>query len=233
MIYITGDLHGGYDIQKLLRVKFNPDDIIIVCGDFGYVFYEDEFLRMEQFKNLHRLMDIIGCTLLFVNGNHENFNRLEKFRKSTKYGGKVQKISDNCYHLMRGETYTINGYKFLCIGGAESHDAHMREYNISMWRQESITKAEIEKAIRNCKDIDFIITHCAPQTFMTRLFCDNYIPSFDITQSVNLLEELYNVLKKQEKPWKWFMGHYHKDLNYDPFYVMYNEFYCIDTGEWL
>ena len=46
MIYITGDLHGGYDIQKLLRVKFNPDDIIIVCGDFGYVFYEDEFLRM-------------------------------------------------------------------------------------------------------------------------------------------------------------------------------------------
>ena len=84
MIYITGDLHGGYDIQKLLRVKFNPDDIIIVCGDFGYVFHEDEFLRMEQLKNLHRLMDIIGCTLLFVDGNHENFNRLEKFRKSTK-----------------------------------------------------------------------------------------------------------------------------------------------------
>ena len=58
MIYITGDLHGGYDIQKLLRVKFNPDDIIIVCGDFGYVFYEDEFLRMEQDRKSTRLNSI-------------------------------------------------------------------------------------------------------------------------------------------------------------------------------
>ena len=36
MIYITGDLHGIYDSGKLFKVKYKPDDIIIVCGDFGY-----------------------------------------------------------------------------------------------------------------------------------------------------------------------------------------------------
>ena len=30
MIYITGDLHGIYDSGKLFKVKYKPDDIIIV-----------------------------------------------------------------------------------------------------------------------------------------------------------------------------------------------------------
>ena len=63
---------------------------------------------------------------------HENFDRLEKYRVSKKYGGKVQKITENCYHLMRGERYDINGFKFLCIGGAESHDAQYRTYGESI-----------------------------------------------------------------------------------------------------
>ena len=42
MIYVTGDIHGGFDIHKLsskelrsagLRIK--KDDYVIVCGDFN------------------------------------------------------------------------------------------------------------------------------------------------------------------------------------------------------
>lgn len=44
MIYVTGDIHGGFDIHKLsskeLRsagLRIEKDDYVIVCGDFGLV----------------------------------------------------------------------------------------------------------------------------------------------------------------------------------------------------
>ena len=163
---------------------------------------------------------------------HENFDRLEKYRVSKKYGGKVQKITDNCYHLMRGERYDINGFKFLCIGGAESHDAQYRTYGESIWLQESITKEQIEKTISNCKDIDFVISHCAPSDFLLKMYLNGDTDfTYSETQSPLMLQKLLDVVKKQEKSWKWFMGHYHTDLNYEPFYVMYRTIYCVETGE--
>ncbi|MDM8195794.1 hypothetical protein QUV98_05625 [Massilimicrobiota timonensis] len=42
-IFITGDTHGSYDIQKLARKNFpegktlTKDDYMIICGDFGCV----------------------------------------------------------------------------------------------------------------------------------------------------------------------------------------------------
>ena len=69
MIYITGDLHGIYDSGKLFKVKYEPDDIIIVCGDFGYVWYSDTDARYWEKKKLDILIKDLGCTLLFVDGN--------------------------------------------------------------------------------------------------------------------------------------------------------------------
>ena len=45
-------------------------------------------------------------TTLFVDGNHENFDRLKNYPITEEWGGKVQKIYDKVYHLMRGEIYT-------------------------------------------------------------------------------------------------------------------------------
>ena len=69
MIYITGDLHGVYDSGKLFKVKYKPDDIIIVCGDFGYVWYSDADAKVWEKRKLDRLIKKLGCTLLFVTGN--------------------------------------------------------------------------------------------------------------------------------------------------------------------
>ncbi len=44
MIFITGDTHGGLDMEKLARRRFpkgkrlNRKDYLIVCGDFGFPF---------------------------------------------------------------------------------------------------------------------------------------------------------------------------------------------------
>lgn len=69
MIYITGDTHGGYDVDTILRQDFNKDDILIICGDFGYIFqinkryYEVEQLDRDYF------LGCVGCTVLWVDGN--------------------------------------------------------------------------------------------------------------------------------------------------------------------
>ena len=48
-IYVTGDLHGGMDIQKLYDWEVGPTlsrrDYLIVAGDFGYPwdFSEEEY----------------------------------------------------------------------------------------------------------------------------------------------------------------------------------------------
>ena len=61
-------------------------------------------------------------TTLFVDGNHENFERLYRYPVEEWHGGKIHKIRDSVIHLMRGETYDIDNKKFFVFGGAKSHD---------------------------------------------------------------------------------------------------------------
>ena len=235
MIYITGDTHGGYDVDTILRRDFNKDDVLIICGDFGYIFqinkryYEVEQLDRDYF------LECVDCTVLWVDGNHENFERINQLPIEEKYGGKVHKVTDNCYHLIRGEKYDINGYKFLAIGGAESHDMHRRTEFVNWWKEESIIDEDIEKAIANSKDIDFVLSHTAPLDLHYRLWCGNYIPvsTFEASQSCVQLDKLRKALEDKEKPFKWFLGHYHYDLDYNPYYVLYNAFYCVEKGYWV
>ena len=76
MIYITGDIHGGleriWNIQH--KYKLTKDDYIIVCGDFGVIWQKTEVRR--QLTKLRRCTE---ATILFVDGNHENFDLLEEY----------------------------------------------------------------------------------------------------------------------------------------------------------
>ena len=75
MIYVTGDCHarfgkfsvGGFPEQK----EMTRDDFVIVCGDFGGVWSNTS----EEVWWLDWLSDK-PFTILFVDGNHENFDRL-------------------------------------------------------------------------------------------------------------------------------------------------------------
>ena len=78
MIYITGDCHQNFERfngrifpeQK----EMTKDDYVMICGDFGGVWN-----RNEESKQETMLMDWLECksfTTLFVDGNHENFDRL-------------------------------------------------------------------------------------------------------------------------------------------------------------
>ena len=80
MIFVTGDIHGNIDrFQNYMfpeQSSLTKDDYIIVCGDFGIIWkQEDDYWEKLSLDYL----DNKPFTTLFVDGNHENFNRLEAF----------------------------------------------------------------------------------------------------------------------------------------------------------
>ena len=121
MIYATGDLHGN-------SLRFQPqyfpeqsemtkDDYMIVCGDFGCVWNGDKS-DDQQFDRLEAL----PFTVLFVDGNHENFDALSEYPVEQWRGGKVHKIRPHVIHLMRGQAFELQGRTFFTMGSAQSHD---------------------------------------------------------------------------------------------------------------
>ena len=69
---VTGDLHGGLDIQKLrdweAGERLTRSDFLIVAGDFGYPwdFSPEECEEVAWLESR-------PYTLLFVDGNHERY----------------------------------------------------------------------------------------------------------------------------------------------------------------
>lgn len=121
MIYIVGDTHYDLDFTSLLLfAKQHPhltkQDYVIVAGDCGACF------RRSYLEGIRKYMDVFPFSLLFVDGNHENFDILSSYPKEEWNGGIIHKLFDDVIHLTRGQVFQIDDIIFLTIGGAESTD---------------------------------------------------------------------------------------------------------------
>ena len=114
MIYATGDLQPQYFPEQAKMMK---DDYMIVCSDFGCVWNGDK----SDDPQLDRL-ETLPFTVLFIDGNHENFDALSEYPVEQWRGGKVRKIRPHVMHLMRGQAFELQGCTFFAMGGAQSHD---------------------------------------------------------------------------------------------------------------
>ena len=160
-IGITGDTHGDLMFKKIFKAKKLGFDMLIICGDFGYIWTGNN-KEQKQLDYLNK----IGIKVLFIDGNHENFEELNKYPVTQMYGGNVQVIRDNIIHLMRGEYYNIDGKTFWCMGGANSTDKEYRTEGKTWWKEELPNSEEIVKSINNLYkhkgNIDYILTHTCP-----------------------------------------------------------------------
>ena len=76
MIYITGDTHGDISCFKNAKLnKLGEKDILIVCGDFGFICNPHD---KNDKKNLEFLKKR-KYTICFVDGAHENFDILNTY----------------------------------------------------------------------------------------------------------------------------------------------------------
>ena len=186
----------------------SKEDFVIICGDFGGVWNKDKESKEETM-----LLDRLDCkpfTTLFVDGNHENFDRLYQYPVEEWNGGKVHKIRPSVIHLMRGQVFNIAGKKIFTFGGAKSHDISggilelddpefakkrkeldrgwepYRINHLSWWEQELPTEEEMEEGRRNLEANG---------------------------NRVDYLNEYLEEVRQSVKFKKWFFGHYHDNRN--------------------
>jgi DNA repair exonuclease SbcCD nuclease subunit len=210
-IYITGDVHGSIDIHKLNKSNFPEQermaksDYLIVCGDFGLV-WDNSSEEMYWRNWLHKR----NFTTIFVGGNHEGFSLLNKYSIEKWNGGKVHYINDSIIHLMRGQIYEIEGYKFFTMGGATSIDKYRRIEGKSWWPEEIPSQKEFNEALDNLDKhdwkIDYILSHTVSTRIMEKM---NYI------KENNPLNSFFDMLEDDLKYKHWFFGHFHDDIEVD------------------
>lgn len=218
-IFITGDTHGSLDISRLSMENFleqknlTKDDYVIICGDFGLVWNNsEEELWWRNWLNTRNF------TTLFVDGNHEGFHLLEEYPVSNWNGGKVHFIEDSIIHLMRGQVFNINGFKFFSMGGATSIDKAFRTEGKSWWPQEIPSKEEFDEALDNLEknswSVDYVLTHTASMRIMEDM-C--YI------KENNPLNSFFNMLEDDLSYKHWYFGHFHDDIEFDKHTLLYNK----------
>lgn len=208
-VFVTGDTHGSYDIRKLASRTFkshvlDKDDYLVICGDFGLVFNPVQSSGEEEYW-LRWLRDK-SFTTLFVDGNHENFDRLNALPERTWHGGCVHVVNESVLHLMRGYVFDIANHSCFVMGGACSHDREYRVESISWWPQELPSEEEYARArasLDTCDwEVDYAFTHCAPANLQARVN-----PTFSNDALTEFLFEVERRLSYR----CWFFGHYHDD----------------------
>ena len=108
-VYVTGDIHGGVDMQKLrdwdLGDSLTSDDNLIIAGDFGFPwdFSAEECADIAWLESR-------PYTVLFVDGNHERFDHWSERPMELWHGGLTQRLSDTSpiRRLTRGEVFELD-----------------------------------------------------------------------------------------------------------------------------
>jgi len=235
-IFVCGDTHGTRDFNKLKELsiakKLTFDDYIIICGDCGIV-WSKEFLpqHLRAYKSLY-------TNILFVDGNHENYDMLNSYPVSEWNGGKVHKISENIYHLMRGQVFNIENKLFFTLGGADSHDKESRIKNVSWWPEERINFDDLAESITNLKKcnktVDYVISHLPPNSLVNEIkatykisgeqipsYIENKLLKFGSYEKIEFIEK--NIHFK-----RWFCGHLHFDFSISKYFCLYENIYQIN-----
>lgn len=157
-VLVVGDLHADatyfkYVVNAAYRYGCAH---IIQCGDLGFWPHTDP----DYVPFLDKKLAKRDLTMVWVDGNHENFDALEAREWETTEEG-FWKTGERVFYAPRGHRWEWEGVKFLALGGGHSIDkAYRLEYR-SWWRQELITMKDVSKALDG-GGVDVMICHDMP-----------------------------------------------------------------------
>lgn len=228
-VWITGDCHG--DFKRFTRkqrekLDIEPDDYVIICGDVGLLWTDD-----KEFKYNLEFFKTIPFTILWITGNHDNYNMIKQYPLSDWHEGKVRQIiQDKVIYLERGQIYNIEDKTFFCLGGASSHDIEdgildrtaedfkeklkllkrlkkkrYRILNESWWTEELPSEVELTDALLTLQGVDnkvdYIVTHC----------CSSRVEELLGHKNHDRLTDFFNYIDAFVDFKHWYFGHYHQD----------------------
>lgn len=227
MVYVTGDTHG--DPERLSKNALKPlkdGDTLIICGDFGFI-WDNSKAEKKVLKSLSKR----NYNICFIDGTHENFDLLNAYPVISWNGGKTHKISDNIFHLMRGQIFEIDGLKIFTMGGGESADLDSRIEDNPWLKYEIPSKEELIEGANNldkvdCK-MDVIITHEPSTTIKDFLKLGD-----GENVRVTSLNAYFDELSKCSEFDRWFYGSLHLDKYISNKYIgVYKALINAHTGE--
>lgn len=204
-VYLTGDTFGDVYFDRLYKFTSNhkeltKDDYIIVLGNCLGI--SDD----KTYQDLIKMYSSLNCTVLFIDGDNENYKFINNLEVGEFKGGKCHYLSDSLIHLMRGEIYDFSNFKVLSFGGAESLLKEEMIKNDEIWYKEQVpTLKELKNGLDNLSKhnnkVDYIITHEAPSS--------SFLYEVEkLSFTTKLLDKIDNVARCK----MWYFAHYQHDL---------------------
>ena len=227
MLYLTGDTHG-----EIMRFKHNglrkikKNDTLIVCGDFGFVWGEQDKAMSAALKWLGKRK----YNIVFVDGVHENFELLNNYEIEEWQGGRTRRISGRLRMLMRGEVFNIDGKRILAFGGGHNEPVPLDD-SIPARREEdgfaqpdvtcyAPAQADYENALHNLErvgnKVDYIVSHEPPTLISGALSMNKRVSD----SSAYYLDEI----SKKAEYRRWFFGKHHVNKVIPPkFFALFDD----------
>lgn len=206
-LYITGDPHRAKerftDPACGIAGVLGFGDAVIVCGDFQFLFDQEQ---EKEETVLDELADL-PFEIWFCDGNHENFLKLNAYPKEQWNGGWIHRIRPNIIHLMRGQVYELYGRTFFVMGGGHSFGENPPLIpEKTWWPEETPSKEECAEGWNQLErygyQVDYIITHTPPGETM-RLAAPDY--------EADRLSAYLDQVQKKVYYRHWYFGHLHQD----------------------
>ena len=223
-ILFSGDLHANARdeiscitknvlIKKYGQQKFDEIRYHIILGDAGFLWPGNQRIDLLNYKTLACRPFPVLCVI----GNHEPILGMKDLEETDiSIGEKVLQINDDPFvaYLKRGKVYTIDGIKFLVLGGALSIDQIYRVVNKSWWSNEywdEQEKTDLFKLLETENSFDCVISHTGPHHINNKLFGHQLFNEDKFLDEVALLnDEIHKKIQFKE----WFCGHWHEDRYY-------------------
>lgn len=156
-ILIAGDTHGNRGAWKYSifpRAAKLDCDRIFQVGDFGFYRYDAKYLRKLSYYTGE-----FGISIDWLDGNHEDFDQLEKIG-AFGADGPVE-VATNVTYYPRGYHWVWEGTHFMSLGGAYSINKNSLTPGVDWFPQEQLRDEDVERALR-APQVDVLLTHDAP-----------------------------------------------------------------------
>lgn len=239
-LFITGDKHGSFQYieEKLKKANITANDVVIVLGDHGTLFYSQKRDRYNKNK-----LSGFPCSFIFIKGNHD--------RRPTdpEYSHRFVSVTDPAFsgrfyqdadYPKLFYTEDFGWYRFghkntFVIGGAYSVDKFLRlnmtkrgYVDYKWFEDEQLSKEEQANAkallLQNADIAPFVImSHTCPHRYKPFDRLTEKIPFVDETMEY-FLDDIESSVNYEQ----WYCGHWHIDRTVDKLHFLYDDLLLFD-----
>lgn len=220
-ILLSGDFHANNNseissITKDKLIKKYGEDIFneiryhIILGDAGFLLPENKRKDSASYFSLSRRKFPVLCVI----GDYDPVLGMNNLKETDIGIGEtvylIKEKEPDIAYLKRGKVYTIDGIKFLVLGGALSLEKNKMIAKKTWWEKEYWSeqeKKDLFKLLETDNSYDCVISHTGP-LFMNNYFIKNL--GLYKEQSFDEVAFMNGEIEKRINFQFWFCSHFKK-----------------------